>query len=230
MPRLRKIQVDAVTSPSRRVVGYARVSTRRQAEHALSLHEQQRRIEAYCVTRNLDLAEFFVDAGLSGTTAKRPQFQAMLEYVKERRNGVAGVVIYNSSRLFRNAREFLIHEQIFKDSGVRLMTTEQEWPEGADGELMRTVAVAVDQHASRRISETTQDMMLANAENGYWNGSVAPFGYKVETALIVGKKTTQTPCDRRDGGICHASGLRLVPRSRKRRRAHWNQENRAEIE
>jgi site-specific DNA recombinase len=188
VPRLRKIEKTTAENCIKNVVGYARVSTRRQAMHALSLAEQQRKIDQYCVAKNMKVTDFFVDAGLSGTTAKRPEFQRMMAFVSEPANRISAVVIYHSSRLFRDTREFLNCKRDLEKAGVKLLATEQDFPEGMDGELMMTIAAAVDQHASRRIAETTQDMMLANAENGFTNGSIPPFGYRKVVALTVGKK------------------------------------------
>ncbi len=90
------------TIHTRRAVGYARVSTSRQAQHELSLSEQQRKIEEFCTRGGIDLIDMFVDRGLSGRTNKRPQFKAMIDFMKERGNSITALVVYNSSRLFRN--------------------------------------------------------------------------------------------------------------------------------
>jgi Resolvase, N terminal domain len=80
MPRISKTNTTEQSDRIQRVVGYARVSTRRQAEHALSLAEQERKIGVYCEANNFELLDLFVDAGLTGTTAKRPNFQRMMEF------------------------------------------------------------------------------------------------------------------------------------------------------
>ena len=46
---------------------YLRVSTARQAEHDVSIPDQRRQGEAYCLSRSLELVETFVEAGASAT-------------------------------------------------------------------------------------------------------------------------------------------------------------------
>jgi site-specific DNA recombinase len=58
---------------------YLRVSTPRQAEHAVSIPDQRRQGEAYCVSRSYQLVETFVEPGATATKDRRPEFQRMIE-------------------------------------------------------------------------------------------------------------------------------------------------------
>ena len=58
---------------------YLRVSTARQAEHDVSIPDQKRQGEAYCLTRGYQLVETFVEPGASATNDRRPEFQRMIE-------------------------------------------------------------------------------------------------------------------------------------------------------
>ena len=51
---------------------YLRVSTARQAEHDVSIPDQRRQGEAYCLSRSLELVDTFVEAGASATNDRRP--------------------------------------------------------------------------------------------------------------------------------------------------------------
>jgi site-specific DNA recombinase len=188
MPRMnRKPPVD-VAPRLKKAVGYVRVSTRRQAQHELSLMEQRRKIEDYCAKNNLKLVDIFVDPGLSGRTLTRPQFKAMMSFVKDRSNGIDALVVYNSSRLCRNTREMLQTEDELGKAGAEFLSVEQIWPKGPDGKMLRTISYAFDEAMSDRNKAVVIDMMLANAEAGYWNGSTPPFGYALEVAVQVGRK------------------------------------------
>ncbi len=176
------------TVHSKRAVGYARVSTSRQAQHELSLSEQQRKIEDYCARGGIDLIDMFVDRGLSGRTIKRPQFKAMIDFLKERSNSINALIVYNSSRLFRDTRQMLDVEHELSAIGVEFLSVEQSFPGGPDGKLLKTISYALDQAQSDRNRAVVMDMMAANAEAGHWNGSTPPFGYATEVALQVGKK------------------------------------------
>lgn len=50
---------------------YLRVSTARQAEHDVSIPDQKRQGEAYCVSRGYQLVETYVESGASATNDRR---------------------------------------------------------------------------------------------------------------------------------------------------------------
>jgi len=67
-----------MTAPLRAAL-YLRVSTARQAEHDVSIPDQRKQGEAYCLSRGLELVDTFVEAGASATNDRRPEFQRMIE-------------------------------------------------------------------------------------------------------------------------------------------------------
>ncbi len=52
---------------------YLRVSTARQAEHDVSIPDQRKQGEAYCVSRGYQLVEAYVEPGASATNDRRLQ-------------------------------------------------------------------------------------------------------------------------------------------------------------
>jgi len=182
-------QIGSRTQARRlRAVGYCRVSTRRQADHQVSLEEQQKKIDATCVLRDADVIEMFVEPGVSARSDQRPEFKRMLEFACNPANGVDMVIVYAFSRFFRNATQYLHYKDLLKQAGVRLVSATQDIPEGAHGELMETILAAFDGHQSEVNAGIVRDMMMANAEEGYWNGSAPPFGYRTRVALVLRRK------------------------------------------
>jgi DNA invertase Pin-like site-specific DNA recombinase len=157
-----------------RAIGYTRVSTMRQAEHEVSLAEQQEMIQSYCALRRAEVVRIFVEPGASALSDSRPVFQEMVRFACDPANGIGLVVVYAFSRFFRNVAEYLRYKNILKDSGVRLVSATQDLPEGPHGELMETILAAFDGHQSETNAETVRQVMAANAETGYWNGSRPP--------------------------------------------------------
>lgn len=45
-----------------------------------------------------------------------------------------------------------------------------------------------DEYQSRQTAKFTRDTMRRNAENGFWNGAIPPFGYTTEIAEMRGPK------------------------------------------
>jgi DNA invertase Pin-like site-specific DNA recombinase len=112
------------TVPSR-VALYMRVSTGRQAESDLSIPDQRRQGLAFCKARGWEVVGEFVDAGLSGTTDNRPEFQRLLD------NATAGsapfdiVLVHSYSRFTRDAFMQEMHLRRLAKAGVRLVSMTQ---------------------------------------------------------------------------------------------------------
>lgn len=84
----------------KRAAIYIRVSDPRQAEvDKVSLEEQEERCRRYCAARNYNVIAVYKDAGKSGLTKKRPQFQQMLVDAKQDRFDV--IVAWKGDRLAR---------------------------------------------------------------------------------------------------------------------------------
>ena len=169
-------------------VAYLRVSTGRQAEQGMSLDEQQRQVAACAELHGFGLARTFCDRGLTGRIETREQFQAMMRYVRDPAHGVKAVVIYHSSRLFRNAQFLLKYYSELESLGIRLISATQPLPEGHNGKLFLTMLAAFDAHASDQNAVQVRDVMTANAEAGYWNGAKPPFGYRTAVATVLRNK------------------------------------------
>ena len=60
---------------------------------------------------------------------------------------------------------------------MQLVSITQELGEDAQGDLIRKIFNAFDEHQSRENAKHTRRAMLENARQGYWNGAPPPFGY-----------------------------------------------------
>ncbi|WP_354065256.1 recombinase family protein [Devosia sp. 2618] len=106
-------QIGSRTQARRlRALGYCRVSTRRQADHQVSLDDQQRKIDATCVLRDADLVEVFVEPGVSARSDQRPEFKRMLAFACDPANHVDVVIVYAFSRFFRNPTQYLHYKEL----------------------------------------------------------------------------------------------------------------------
>jgi DNA invertase Pin-like site-specific DNA recombinase len=105
---------------------YLRVSTARQAEHDVSIPDQRKQGEAYCLSRGLELVDTFVEAGASATNDRRPEFQRMIEAGTQacavRRGGG-----HSFSRFFRDHFELEFYVRKLAKNGVKLLSITQEW-------------------------------------------------------------------------------------------------------
>ena len=148
-----RTQSAAVTKTTKRVAGYARVSTDME-EQAGSYAAQVAYYTNYIQNHEgWELAGIYTDEGISGTsTAKRSGFQTM---VKDALAGQIDLIVTKSvSRFARNTVDSLTTVRNLKDAGVEVyFEKENIWTFDAKGELLITIMSSLAQEEARSISE-----------------------------------------------------------------------------
>ncbi|QSB07196.1 recombinase family protein [Natronoglycomyces albus] len=140
-------------------VGYARVSTREQ-----NLESQRQLLEA------AGCEEIFIDHGVSGKEAHRPELDKALAFV--RRGDV--LVITRLSRLFRSLKDLIATVEELEDRGVDLVVTQQPIDTTTSaGRLMFNIVGAFDQFQRELISENTREGLDATDKRGRGGGRPA---------------------------------------------------------
>lgn len=171
-----------------RASAYVRVSTSRQAEHETSLADQIAAISAYCDARGILLIDVYREPGASATDGNRPQFQSMIEAATSRERPYDLVIVHSFSRFFRDQFEFERYRRKLAKSKVELVSITQDVGEGATGDLVRSILSKFDEYQSAETAKHVRRSMVANARQGFWNGSRPPLGYKVLVAERRGDK------------------------------------------
>lgn len=159
---------------------YVRVSTVRQAEGELSLPDQVAQCRAYCERQGWMVAEVFSEPGASALDEDRPVFQEMIYKATRVDHPFDAIVVHSLSRFSRDALHSELYVRRLTKVGVRLLSITQDLGTDTGGELIRKVLNVFDEHQSRETAKHVHRAMLENARQGFWNGSRAPFGYRVE--------------------------------------------------
>lgn len=106
--------------------------------------------------REYKLIDYYIDDGYSGTNFDRPEFQRMLEDIKNKKIDV--ILIKDLSRLGRNYIEtgnFV--EVVFPAMGVSV--------------------ISVDDMYAKDISKKVRSSLIVKKQNGEFVGKLAPYGY-----------------------------------------------------
>jgi site-specific DNA recombinase len=156
---------------------YLRVSTDKQAERGLSIPEQERALRDYCAQRKWFVVDTFIDAGISGRTDRRPEFQRMIEAASEKPPRFTKVVVYTWSRFFRSVEQSLMYAAKLEHLGVEVESKTENFGKGAAGRFGRTNALAAHEYISDMNGENALRGMLENARQGFINGK-PPYGYR----------------------------------------------------
>ena len=173
----------------RKAIGYIRVSTEQQVDEGVSLEAQKAKIVAWCKANDYDLANVFMDAGISGKSMdKRTGLADALKAVKKD----MVLVVYSLSRLARSTQDTLsIADGINKASADLVSLTERIDTTGAMGKMMFTLMAAFNQLERDVTSERTKAALQHKKAKGE-KYSTTPFGYEaIEGRLIEVKAEAQ---------------------------------------
>ena len=180
--------MPAIQSARRRVALYVRVSTVRQAEAELSIPDQIKQGQDYCAARGLELVEIFTEPGASATDDRRPEFQRMIDAATSAARPFDIVLVHSMSRFFRDQFSSEMYIRKLRKADVAVISMTQDFGDGTAGNLIRQVIGSFDEYQSRENAKHTLRAMQENARQGFWNGSVPPFGYRVVETEKRGQK------------------------------------------
>lgn len=167
---------------------YARVSTTRQADNDLSIPDQLRQLNEWAKANGHLVAHEYIEPGASATDDKRPVFQQMIADALVKHPTFDAIIIHSLSRFFRDGIEFGVYERKLAKNKVKVISITQPTSDDAGGEMMRRIINLFDEHQSKENSKHTSRAMKENARQGFFNGSLAPFGYQAITTEISGSR------------------------------------------
>lgn len=162
-----------------RVFGYSRVSTAEQASSGESLETQRRQVEGYAMIKGWQIAEMFVESGVSGSVplSERDAGKRLIEAVE------SGDVVVTAKldRMFRSAADALGTLEAFKADGVGLHMIDLGGDVTGNGisKLVFTILSAVAENERDRIRERIRDVKRHQASKGEYLGGRVPFGFRL---------------------------------------------------
>ena len=160
-----------------KTIGYARVSTDKQADHGVCLEAQAEKIRAMAVVHNAELIDIIVDGGESAKSLNRPGMARLLALVDV--GEVQAVIIAKLDRLTRIMKDLCTLLERFERRGVALVSVAESLDTGsAAGRLVLKIMTAVSQWERETIGERTRDAMSHKRTNGERVGNIQ-FGYRL---------------------------------------------------
>lgn len=157
---------------------YVRVSTDKQADEGFSLDAQESRLRAYCEAQqwNVCADHIYIDAGISGKSTDREQFQAMMQAAKD--GSVKRIVTMKLDRLARNTKDFLQLVETLQGYGCDLVLIKESFDTSTpQGKFALTMFAAIAELEASTITERVMSGKSQKASNGGYNGSGCPLGY-----------------------------------------------------
>jgi site-specific DNA recombinase len=157
---------------------YARVSTAEQIDNT-SLDEQRRKCRNAAEARGWVVSAEFVDEGVSGSKADRPEWRAMLRAAAN--NEIDAVIVAKIDRFSRNAGHAITEMDNLTGLGVMFVAVDNEIDLSTmQGRMMRTVMMGFAEMEREMIADRSVSGQRAKARNGQWPGGQPPYGWRLE--------------------------------------------------
>jgi DNA invertase Pin-like site-specific DNA recombinase len=173
-----------------KVYGYARVSTRGQAEEGVSLEAQESRIRAYALAKGWDLTDVLVERAKSGKNTRRPMLERLRGGV--RAGEVSTVIVLRLDRISRSVRDLLDLLDEFDRKKVTFVSINESLDTGTSmGRFVYTLLGAVAELERSTIADRTVLALKHKRQKGEVYSRV-PFGWKQE-----GERLEQVPSEQR---------------------------------
>ncbi len=176
---LDSLPVQAVPKTVFHAGAYIRLSVVDKRHRGDSLETQQAIIEAYIAERpDLELADTYIDNGLSGQSFERPAFKRMLADMESGK--INCCITKDLSRLGRNAIDTGYYiEKYFPARGVRFIavTDDVDSADGRNTGVMMNLKNMVNEAYALDVGRKIRATVQMNIRNGGFVGSTAPYGY-----------------------------------------------------
>lgn len=193
-----------------KVYGYCRVSTFEQASAGLSLETQQQQITGYAMMKGWQVAEFFIEGGVSGSVplAERSEGKRLLAVLEP------GDVVITAKldRAFRSAADALGTLEQLKEDSIALHMIDLGGDVTGNGisKLVFTILSAVAENERDRIRERVREAKRHRASQKLYNGGKRPFGFDVVGS---GKHQSLVPNANEQAALARAKALKQAGKS-----------------
>lgn len=176
----RKKKPNVIPEGPVRVIGYARVSTAKQADKGVSLEAQEERIRLYCLGQGLELVRIEVDAGESASSLERPALQRALSSLDA--GEARGIVVVKLDRLTRSIRNFCeLVDRYFREGDRYLMSVnERVDTSNAMGRMVLNILMSISEWEREAAVERTAAVMQHLKATGKFTGGWPPYGWRVD--------------------------------------------------
>ena len=190
MARTSKRYIEKKTEKTERKVFKAGIYTRLSNERTEEWREKSYSIETqilsckeYALKENIDVLEVYTDYEYSGTNFERPSFQNMMQDIRDRR--INCIIIRDLSRLGREYLEMgRLIDKVFPFLGVTFISVNDKLDTVKETDSKKSFEVTlkniINDMYAKDISVKIKTSKQNRARNGYFIGSVPPYGYKIK--------------------------------------------------
>lgn len=173
---------------------YIRVSTEEQAKEGFSISAQKRKLKAFCVAQEWELAGLYADEGISAKDMNRPDLQRMIKDIEDGK--IDCVLVWRLDRLTRSVFDLYKLLEIFDQHDCKFKSaTEIYDTTTAMGRMFITIVAALAQWERENMGERISMGYDEKVRQGKYAHNKAPMGYDLDLKtgeLTVNQKEAKT--------------------------------------
>ncbi len=168
--------MDHETNGTKPAAIYLRRSTDRQEK---SLEDQRRDIDRYACEHGFAVVAEFTDDGVSGTSGEtRKGFLAMLAEARSPERKWDSILVWDIKRFGRMSSDEAGHYRwLFRQAGVEIVYTSEGFTGTSADKFLRFFKQEAARDESATLSKAVIRGMVSLADQGWWPGGMAPYGY-----------------------------------------------------
>lgn len=163
---------------------YARKSVFREDSISIESQIEQCRYEAKgaeCI--------IYSDNGFSGKNTDRPEYQRMIEDIKDKK--IDKVIVYKLDRISRSILDFSNMMNLFQQMNVSFVSATEHFDTASPmGRAMLNICIVFAQLERETIQQRVADAYSSRSKKGFYMGGRIPYGYTKVPITINGVKTS----------------------------------------
>lgn len=162
-------------------VAYCRYSSDLQREE--SIEAQIRAIKGFAEHNGYILHKIYADRGISGTTDNRPQFQAMIEDIRNSDN-ISAIICHKYDRFARNRADSAIYRRELEKYGVKLISVLENFDDSPESIILQSVIEGYNEYYSKNLRREVMKGLKENALSCRHTGGKPCLGYDVDKTTM----------------------------------------------
>lgn len=167
----------SLTQITMNCVSYARVSTGAQADRQLSIPAQLAAMRQHVSQQGWTIFEEFLEAGVSGRTAERPELKRLLARCRESDAQVEVVLVHKLDRLARNLADHVAIRSYMAKYKVRLVSVTENLDDSTSGQLVEHIMASLAEFYSANLADEVRKGLAERVKQGGWP-HLQPLGYR----------------------------------------------------
>lgn len=171
----------------KRAVAYCRVSTAGQVgDDKFGIDAQREMITDYCKANAIEIADWYIDEGISGAEKRRPALDRLLEG-EVTNPPVQYVIVAKTDRLARDINLYYAFKSRLADMDLEIISVKEDWSaqDKLTAMILENFMAVVAEIEKENIRVRMMGGRRQKAKRGGYSGGRAPMGYRVEDGGLV---------------------------------------------